>query len=61
MPVIRITCRNNSDARRGLDLPAGNSKHNGGKVIIATVHEDDLADVTAWLDASHAVASEVRA
>jgi ribosome-interacting GTPase 1 len=62
--TIKITARNNSDARNFdvLDEFRGASaRHNGGKVVIATVRTADLVQVIETLGASHAVAGyEVR-
>jgi hypothetical protein len=62
--TIKITARNNSDARSFgvLDEFRGASvRHNGGKGVIATVRTEDLTQVIEALEASHAVAGyEVR-
>ena len=59
MKTIRITTRNNADARKFEvldDVGSANCRHNGGKLVIATVDDADLAAAEALLDASHAVA-----
>lgn len=62
---IRITMRNNTDARRADilgDIGSASVRHNGGKLVIATVDASDLDAAKELLDASNAVASyEVRA
>lgn len=57
--TIRIQARNNSDARAFgvLDATSARVKHNGGKTVIATVDEAELASVVELLDGSWAVAS----
>lgn len=52
---IRVTCRNNSDAR-GFDL-LPRAKHNGGKLVIVLVDSADLASAQQTLDDAHEVAS----
>lgn len=58
---VRITTRNNSDARnftllRGLCRPS-DVRHNGGKLVIAIIDDAALTDVVRLLEDSHAVAS----
>jgi hypothetical protein len=58
MAKIRVTCRNNSDARTFPDLGrSASSKHNGGKLVIVTCEDSDLDAVKGALEESHAVAS----
>lgn len=58
--TVRVTMRNNSDARRADVLEtvgSAKARHNGGKLVIVTVDSDDVSEATQLLDASHAVAS----
>ncbi len=58
--TIRVTMRNNSDARsfHVLDSVRHEHRHNGGKLVIVTVDGDSyLEEARGLLDASHAVAS----
>lgn len=57
--VIRVQARNNADCRKfsALDSVDATVKHNGGKLLIVTCDDADLAAVEAALDASHQVAS----
>lgn len=56
--TIRITCRNNSDARSFSLLDGlAKSRHNGGKLVIAQVELSDLAEVKARLDDSGTVST----
>jgi hypothetical protein len=58
--TIRITMRNNSDARACRALPdVGSAKlrHNGGKLVIATVDAADVDAAREALDADHGVSS----
>jgi len=62
--TIRIEMKNNNDAR-GLrvlaDFSGASRKHNGGKVVIATVQTGDLSLATDALESDNLVASyEVR-
>jgi len=55
---IRVTCRNNSDARKCVildDVPSAICRHNGGKIIIVTVPNEDLARVEKILETSHLI------
>lgn len=57
---IRVTARNNSDARKFDvldDVRSAKSRHNGGKLVIVTCDDGDLAEVESLLDASHAVSA----
>jgi hypothetical protein len=55
----RIECENNSDARgfKLLDGVAETTRHNGGKIVICTVDDRQVARAEAILDASHKVRS----
>lgn len=59
MITYRITCTNNADARhfKLLDRFTSTVRHNGGKVVVALVDDDERVPVEAILDASHQVAS----
>jgi hypothetical protein len=62
MTKIRITCRNNKDARTALKAEIGHlceTRHNGGRLVIAEVDDapGKLDAVTARLDESHDVVS----
>jgi hypothetical protein len=60
MTTIRVTMRNNSDARRADvldDLASAKARHNGGKLVIVALDASDLARAQEMLDESHAVAS----
>lgn len=57
--TIRIQTRNNSTAR-AFDLLDGTDakcRHNGGKLVIATVDAEDVPAVVAILDESYQIAS----
>lgn len=55
---INVTVRNNSDARKfsALDGLSATARHNGGKLMIVTCGDADLAAVEAALDDSAQVA-----
>lgn len=58
--TLRITMKNNSDARRAdalRSIRSAKARHNGGKLVIATVDADDLDAARELLEESHAVAS----
>jgi len=58
MTKLRITMTNNSDARRAdilADIRSASAKHNGGKVVIVTIDDDDLEAARDILDGSHQV------
>lgn len=57
--VIRVQARNNSDCRKfsALDDVRATAKHNGGKTMIVTCEDADLAAVEAALNESAQVAS----
>jgi len=55
---LRIVMTNNSDARRAdilADIRSASAKHNGGKVVIVTIDDDDLEAARTALDGSHQV------
>lgn len=55
--TIRITCRNNADTRKFDVLgDLAKVKHNGGKLMIATLDDSDLAAVKELLEESRMVA-----
>ena len=62
--TIKIEMANNSDARRAdvlRSIRGASCRHNGGKIVIATVDSDDLDAARELLEESHAVKSfEVR-
>lgn len=58
--TIRIQARNNSDCRRfgALDgIRSARVRHNGGRLMIATVAADDIAEAVVALDESAQVAT----
>lgn len=58
MTTFRITCRNNSDARNFQLLgDLADARHNGGKLVIARVEDEDVPEVKRLLDDSYMVAS----
>jgi hypothetical protein len=62
MTKIRITTRNNSDARKFevlADLEGVKTRHNGGKLVIAEVHESALATVRERLEQANEVKTYV--
>ena len=55
---LRITMNNNSDARRAdvlADIRSAQARHNGGKIVIVTIDDDDLEAARTALEGSHQV------
>lgn len=59
MVTIRVTTRNNSDARDFVvlhDIDSAKCRHNGGKLVVVTLDASDVAAAKRLLDDSRAVA-----
>lgn len=66
MTTIKITCTTNAYAAQPSklerEIAIGRCRHNGGKIIILTVDDSDVAEATTRLDAiAQVVSYEVRA